>query len=186
MSPKWVLIAMSSAWPGIQWCDAAQLEDQVRPASAQLTDEVLVRGARLRELRAATVAAEERFYARYNELNKVDDYDIECAMNVHTGQRIPQRRCLTRLQLDARARNGIEVLEMRQQQAEGSGQTGRPPNTNPEGIWLSRYDEYKSNMLYLLKVHPELRRLARDSEAAQKRYDTEYRRRLKGRLILVE
>jgi hypothetical protein len=159
---------------------------QTCSASSEVTDEVLVRGTRLKELKAAIVAAEERYYERYNELNKVDDFDIECAMDLHTGQRIPQRRCLTRLQLDARARNGIEALEMRQQQAEGSGQTGRPPNTNPEGIWLSRYDEYKSNMLYLLKMHPELRRLARDSEAAQKRYDAEYRRRLKGRLILVE
>jgi hypothetical protein len=37
-------------------------------------------------------------------------------------------------------------------------------------------------MLYLLKTNPELRRLAAEGEAAQKRYDKEYKRRLKGRI----
>lgn len=41
-------------------------------------------------------------------------------------------------------------------------------------------------MLYLLKMNPDLRRLASESENAQKRYDAEHRRRLKGRLMLVE
>lgn len=165
-------------------------------------DEVLIRGTRLRELRAAIVVAENRFYQRYNDLNKVDDFDIECAQDIHTGQRVPQRRCFTKLQKKAMAQQGKEVVEMFQRQAailpDGPGQSGsgpgpagmtgagRPPNTDPLVVWLSRYDEYRENMLYLLKAHPELRRMAQDAEKAKQRYDDEYRRRMKGRLFLRE
>jgi hypothetical protein len=122
-------------------------------------------------------------------------------MDAHTGQRIPQRRCYTRLQLDAMAQQGQEVVEMFRQQAAVSeheagqndnpgpaGMTGRgrPPNTDPAGIWLAHYDDYRDNMLFLLKMNPELLKLAQAGEEAKKRYDAEYRRRLKGRLVLVE
>ncbi|HMA10311.1 MAG TPA: hypothetical protein VKO83_00390, partial [Steroidobacteraceae bacterium] len=63
---------------------------------------------------------------------------------------------------------------------------GRPPNTDPVAIWLAHYDDYRDNMLYLLKVNPDLRRLAQAGEDAKKRYDSEHKRRLKGRLILTE
>ncbi|MBK6674546.1 MAG: hypothetical protein IPG49_14180 [Proteobacteria bacterium] len=77
-----------------------------------------------------------------------------------------------------------ETLQMFQEQ--GLGLTGRPPNTDPEAVWLAHFDDYRDNMLYLLKMNPDLRRLASESENAQKRYDAEHRRRLKGRLMLVE
>jgi len=168
----------------VQGAVGAQPDSASNPARTETTDEVLVRGTRLRELRAAIVEAEDRFYARYNELNKVDDFDIECAMDAHTGTLIKQRRCFTKLQLEARSQNGREVLQMFQDQA--AGLTGRPPNTDPEAVWLAHYDDYRDNILYLLKVHPELRRLARERDDAEKRYSTEYRRRLKGRLIHIE
>jgi len=180
VGPKCVVIAL--AWLAVQAAAGGQPEPATGPGSTGITEEVLVRGTRLRELRAAIVQAEDRFYARYNELNKVDRFDIECAMDAHTGTLIKQRRCFTKLQLEARSQNGREVLQMFQEQA--AGLTGTPPNTDPEAVWLAHYDDYRDNMLYLLKVHPELRRLARDRDDAQKRYDTEYRRRLKGRLIL--
>lgn len=40
-------------------------------------------------------------------------------------------------------------------------------------------------MLYLLKMNPDLRRLVRERDDAQKRYDAEYRRRFKERGILA-
>jgi hypothetical protein len=176
-------------------------------AGRESTEEILVRGTRLRELRAAIVTTENRFYKQYNALNKVDDFDIECVRDAHTGTRIPQRRCLTRVVREAMARQGSEAAEYFQQQATVHeyvpGQTsdsaqagdpgpagmtgrGRPPNTDPTAVWAARYDEYRDNMLYLLKMHPELRQLASEGEAARKRYDAEYQRRLKGRLVLFE
>jgi hypothetical protein len=187
-------------------CLAMPVAATEQPATApdssrsEAIDEVLVRGTRLRELRAEIVAAEDRFYARYNELNKVDDFDIACAEDAHTGTRIPRRRCFTKVQQDAKAQHGLEVLQMFQQQsgsgpadpsqsdARSAGMTavGRPPNTDPVAVWEARFDEYRDNMLYLMKMHPELRRMAREAEKAQRRYDDEHRRRLRGRLLLIE
>jgi hypothetical protein len=170
-------------------------------AGPESTEEVLVRGTRLRDLRAAIVTAEDRFYEQYNALNKVDDFDIECIRDAHTGTRIPQRRCFARVLREAMAQQGSEVVEYFQQQAPvgenvpgqagdpgpaGMTGRGRPPNTDPAAVWAARYDEYRDNMLYLLKMHPELRHLASEGEAAQRRYDAEYRRRLKGRAVLFE
>ena len=122
-------------------------------------------------------------------------------MDVHTGQRIPQRRCYAKLQLEAMAQHGQEVLEMFRQQADVSehvagqndnpgaaGMTGRgrPPNTDPVAIWLAHYDDYRDNLLFLLKMNPELRELAQAGEDAKSRYEAEYKRRLKGRLVLFE
>jgi hypothetical protein len=53
-------------------------------------------------------------------------------------------------------------------------------------VFLARYEDYKENMLYLLKMNPELRRLVREREDAEKRYNEERKRRFKGRWILFE
>lgn len=192
MRRKWIGILLTSGILGAPLCTAAQPE---------VTDEVLVRGTRLKDLKTAIAKAEDRFYVRYNELNKVDKYDVECRMDVHTGQRIPQRRCYAKLQLEAMAQHGQEVLEMFRQQAAASehvagqndnpgaaGMTGRgrPPNTDPVAIWLAHYDDYRDNLLFLLKMNPELRDLAQAGEDAKSRYEAEYKRRLKGRLVLFE
>ena len=176
-------LVLSAAWLGVHLCCLAQSAPKA-PADVELTDEVLVRGTRLADLKAAIVEAEDRFYARYNDLNKVDKFDIECAMDAHTGTKLKQRRCFTKLQFEARAQNGMEALQMFQEQS--LGLAGRPPNTDPEAVWLAHFDDYKINMLYMLKMNPELRRLVRDREEAQKRYDAEHKRRLKGRLVLFE
>src|SRR5512139_2187910 len=202
MNPKWIVMAMASGCLSGQFCAAGQPELRDSVAKPEVTDEVLVRGTRLRELRAAVVAAEDRFYEQYNALNKVDDYDVECFKDVRTGTRIPQRRCFTKLQLEAMSQQGKEVLQMMQdhpkpiegipgqpaadQGPAGMTGAGRLPNTNPEAIWLAHYDDYRDNMLYLLKMNPGLRRLAQAGEDAKRRYDSEHKRRLKGRLILID
>jgi len=146
------------------------------------TEEVLVRAPRLYELRAAIIKAEDRFYARYNELNKVDDFDVECKVEPPTGTRFKQRGCLTRLQLKAQQEQGREFAQMFQDQA--LGLTGVPPTTDPDAEMLTRYAEYKMNVLYLLKMNPDLRRLVRERDEAEKRYNDELKKRFKGRLGL--
>lgn len=205
MNPKWIVIATLAACLQEPHCDAAMPGMGGDAGKPEVTDEVLVRGTRLRDLRRGIVDAEERFYARYNELNKVDDYDIDCSRDAHTGSKIPRRRCLTRLQLAALAQHGKEVVEMFQehpnQAVDPPGQppspmglpnsagmtgAGRPPNTDPVAIWLARFDDYRDNMLYLLKMNPDLRRLAQARENAELRYEAERKRRLSGRLVLFE
>lgn len=202
MAPKGVVSAIIAGIVLSPLCCATQpAPPSSSRSTTEPTEEVLVQGTRLRELRAAVVAAEERFYKQYNALNKVEDFDIECIRDAHTGTRIPQRRCFARVLREAMARQGSETVEYFQQQAPVGENTpgqsgdpgpagmtgrGRPPNTDPAAVWAARYDEYRDNMLYLLKMHPELRRLAGEGESAQKRYDAEYSRRLKGRAVLFE
>jgi hypothetical protein len=201
MTPKCVVSAIIAGILLPPLCCATQESPGSSKTGADSTEEILVQGTRLRELRAAIIAAEDRFYEQYNALNKVDDFDIECIRDAHTGTRIPQRRCLARVLREAMARQGSETAEYFQQQAPvgehvpgqednpgpaGMTGRGRPPNTDPATVWAARYDEYRDNMLYLLKMHPELRHLASEGEVAQRRFDAEYRRRLKGRIVLLE
>ncbi|HXC60735.1 MAG TPA: hypothetical protein VN645_15575 [Steroidobacteraceae bacterium] len=196
---KWHGIVIALGCLALRPCGAAQSPVLTEVKAAAETDEVLVRGARLKQLKQAIVEAEDRFYSRYNELNKVDKYDIQCAEDAYTGSRIPQRHCFTKLQLDAMAQNGKEVVEYFQQQAPvgehqagqndnpgsaGMSGRGRPPNTDPVAIWLAHYDEYQENMLFLLKMNPDLRRLVGERDKAEKRYDDERKRRFQGRLVL--
>jgi hypothetical protein len=197
MQMRWILFA-TSALAGVPFCNAAQ-PGQGRPPAAtappvatppaaaspnEITEEVVVRGTRLYQLREAIIAAEDKFYARYNELNKVDDFDIECSVSAPTGSRLKQRGCLTKMQLKAQAAQGREFLQMVQDQA--AGLSGSPPVTDPTAVFLARYEDYKENMLYLLKMNPELRRLVHEREEAEKRYNEERKRRFKGRWILFE
>jgi len=158
---------------------------EVATTPTDVLDEVLVQGTRLRELKKAIVVAEDRFYARYNELNKRDLFDIECRVEAPLGTKIPQRWCLTNVQLRARRDYAREYLQNLQSGSQ-FGYEGKPPDTNPDLVWASRYEEYTEIMLRLLKQHPDLRHLADEAEAAKKRFDAEYKRRLNGRLILVE
>ena len=63
-------------------------------ASAEI-EEIVIKGRleRLGELRRAIQDTEDRIYARYNELNDDDAYDIECVERAPTGRRITARFC---------------------------------------------------------------------------------------------
>ncbi len=65
----------------------------------QTLDEVVVTGKldSLSAARVAVIAAEDRFYARYNELNQDDQMDVVCRFEQPTGTRIPKRTCRTRM-----------------------------------------------------------------------------------------
>ncbi|RYG81027.1 hypothetical protein EON77_07880 [bacterium] len=66
-----------------------------RAARTAEMEEVVIKGRleRLAELRKAIDAAEDRAYARYNELNDDDAYDIECTDRAPTGRRLTGRYC---------------------------------------------------------------------------------------------
>jgi hypothetical protein len=44
-------------------------------------------------LRQAVVEAEDRFHARYNELNDNDDFDVNCRQEARTGTKLERRIC---------------------------------------------------------------------------------------------
>jgi hypothetical protein len=69
------------------------------PGGIKTLDEVVVTGKldSLPAAREAVIAAEDRFYARYNELNQDDMLDVQCRFEQPTGTRIPRRTCQTRM-----------------------------------------------------------------------------------------
>jgi hypothetical protein len=59
------------------------------------TDEIIVRGKKLEELRVRIERAEDDVYARFNEINGDDSHDIHCYQREPTGSRIERRTCLS-------------------------------------------------------------------------------------------
>lgn len=58
-------------------------------------DEIIVRGRRGAELRLEMERAENAIFARFNEINSDDRFDIECSMEPPIGSRIDRRVCLS-------------------------------------------------------------------------------------------
>jgi hypothetical protein len=159
-----------------------------RAASAaedpEALDEVLVRGARLHELRAAVIKAEDRMLARYNELNQDDDLDIECLQLTPTGTHFAYRYCLTRLQKRAQQKDSSAFLDFARA---SDTQNGQAPPLNDTGIRLmERSTEYRTILVQLLRDHPELREMLKERGDAQRRYETARRERVGGKAQRTE
>jgi len=162
------------------------------PASAAAAevseiDEIVVRGTRLSELRAAIVEAEDRFYARYNEINEIRDFDINCIMDADTGQKKKFRRCRTQLEVRARTEEADDIITDLQRHTSiiggGDGTARRTRNIDIMGQHAAREEQFRQHFLMLVNTHPELRTLLNDREAAAALYEKERVRRSKGRLV---
>jgi hypothetical protein len=53
-------------------------------------------------------------------------------------------------------------------------------------VALERRAEYQQKALAVINAHPELRRMIREREALEKKYDTTRKARFKGRWIVFE
>ncbi len=79
----------------------APTQAQSPPEQLEELDEVVVRGRRLQE---DIVKAEDNFYKLYNQLNKNDDYDVNCTyLNNpdNPGSKIKVRMCIPGFVADA-------------------------------------------------------------------------------------
>lgn len=81
-------------------------------------------------LRLEIEAAEEEVFAKFNELNSDDDFDIRCTREVYAGSHLPVRDCMPKFLRDAQADNvqdylkGIDIQLTRDQiQAEVHGKS---------------------------------------------------------------
>jgi hypothetical protein len=130
------------------------------PARIRTLDEIIVSGE-LGSLGAAwkaVIEAEDRFYARYNELNKDDSMDIQCRFEQDTGTRIPRRSCQPRL-ADELGHNEAEwALNKR------SGESRR----NKEEAMKA---DLKARTLKLLAEDPELLRALLERTRLEQHYE---------------
>jgi hypothetical protein len=149
-------------------------------------DEIVVRGTRLSELRSGIIAAENRFYSRYNELNTIRDFEISCIMDAPTGQKKKVRRCRTGLEVRARTEEAEDVLNSLQRSAStigGGDVASRTTNIDIMSLHLTREEQFRQHFLQLVNNHADLRALLDEREARQAVYDKELARRSSGRLV---
>lgn len=124
-----------------------------RISGLTLLDEVIVSGDlnSLHRARKAIVDAEDRFYARYNHLNKDDRFDITCGLAVPTGQRLTFRVCQPRYLEDAQHEDARRLYLS----TDGGGSV----QLQTMAMLQSTYsDEMKKHMVALVKQDPQLLR----------------------------
>ena len=145
-------------------------------------DEVLVQAQRVQLplMRKEMVELDDRFYARYDELNTKDDFDIHCFREARTGTRMIKRTCRAAYEEDAVQTEGREEVAYRQY-LEDALRHGHPlvPGTMPEPAMmaiLARLDEFRANMRSVVSRDPQLLELLRERAELAKRYEAMRRR----------
>jgi hypothetical protein len=155
---------------GIATAGAASVQ---LPAPTEELDEVTVEGARLSRMRERIVAAEDRFYALYNELNKNDDYDVHCTNEAPLGTRLKKRICRVEFYSRAKQEYGASIVSML------GGVAGGGSAKSPTLIALEREPEYRATMLQVVQENPGLLRLLKERDALEKRYIAARKQRFK-------
>lgn len=182
-----LLLMQAAALAAMPPAESSPASPPVAASGNRDLDEIVVRGTRLSGLRAAIVEAEDRFYARYNEINEIRDFDISCIMDADTGQKKKFRRCRTQLQVRARTQEATDIITDLQRHTSlvGAGDpwARRTSNIDIMGEHATREEQFRQHFLMLVNTHPELRSLLDDREAAAALYEKERARRSKGRLI---
>jgi hypothetical protein len=180
ISQRWLItLALCAFWLGMAPVRAASdalitpSDDVVTELEEQELDEVIVSGMTLREMREAIVAAEQRFYDLYNELNQDDDFDIHCREHAPLGTRIKQRQCLIAFQEEAQMMYARAML---------NGEY----SADPVMMALELRDEFRRNALAIINGDARLLRLVKERERLEEKYKAERRKRFKGRWILFE
>jgi hypothetical protein len=119
------------------------------------------------EMRKEVVAAEDRFLARYNELNQRREYKIICQRVTPTGTRFYHRECKPQFISDAT-------------EAEARGWLGGY-STPPSAMVISdKSPGFTKNMVDLVRKSPDLVKLANERAAAEKRYNDALKRAFSG------
>lgn len=144
-------------------------------------DEVVVRGGRLYD---QIIRAEDRFFKLYNELNKENDFDTNCAyLRLDMDTQIEQRVCMPAFFADAKAeqiRLNVFCNSLNSYDEEGQllsrGVCYEPPPA--ELIFYTRRDAYVKNVMAVIGSDSRLQRMAeeldslhRERDALANRYD---------------
>jgi hypothetical protein len=122
-------------------------------------EEILVLGKRLEELRIRIERAEDDVYARFNEINSDDLFDVHCYERGNSGSRIEQRRCLSNgwRQMD------IAFADATVRDLQSAGVSADAENTAPGAGYSHIPQQYRAKQLRTEQiVSAEMRRLAHD------------------------
>jgi hypothetical protein len=142
-----------------------------------LLDEVIVSGDldSLHRARKAIIDAEDRFYARYNELNKDDRFDITCGLAVPTGQRLTFRVCQPRYMEDAQHEEARRLYS--------TGAVSVQLQT-ADMLQTTYSDEMKRHMVALVKRDPQLLRALLERTRLEQFYDELQEKKFRTRRVV--
>jgi hypothetical protein len=163
-----VLFACFTALPAGMAHGAAPVAPDALSADAASRielEEVEVTGRGVRRLHYRLVKAQDRFFARYNDLNTRNIFDIHCSYRARTGSQRITRQCQVEFMLNSTAQQGREFTE--------GVQSGRSsfPVTIPAEDWLRWREEYRENVRQVVQGSPELQKLALKLGELEARYE---------------
>ena len=141
----------------IMQAEIAPLLATVPPVADDSIDEVEVEGKRVKlsAMRAELEKLEEQFYAEYNKVNTVRQYDVFCGLRLVTGSRVPRRFCRPAFLEHLREERDTPTFEQ------------AAPNAY---LTLRRTQDYQKNMVEVVARHPDLFVLVKDYNALVLRY----------------
>ena len=134
------------------------------PVDAELTVSAV---RKLTEMRKEIALAEDRFVAKYNELNKERQYAIKCNDETYTGSRLNRRMCRPEFVADA---TGDETRGWLR------GEVYSPASP----VIATKNAGFRKNMLDIASKNPELVKLAQQHDDLEKRYNELLRHTLTG------
>lgn len=167
-------------------CAAAAGQGQPAETAANQLDEVEVVAKKLSALREEAVAAEDRFFRRFNELNDDDRFDVHCQLRARTGTRHETRECNTELFGQAASDYSSNILAGVSANSAGGGGLSAHATRTAELVMMEKKAAYRKAVMTAFARNPELVELAREREAAWNRYENERRKRIEGMLFLAE
>jgi hypothetical protein len=136
-------------------------------ATADASEEIVVRGRSKSLLRDRVVAAEDKVHELFNRINTIDEFDIHCRMHATTGTRIVQRVCAPNFEKEKSADRGQAILASMRGEAFG---------TNwqiAEAEMRFKASQFEDHMKQLARENPDLlqamRELVEAMQAASQR-----------------
>ena len=174
----------------------AQTEPSARErgttASQEQTEEVVVRGRRIGELRAEVEDARERAYELFNDLNGNDEFDVYCHNESRSGTNVPQVICRAQFEnriSAAAAREYLSGLFSACNQDEGgagvtqdcmfsnAGAGGISRAQGVEGQLPGKREQMTDEIFRLARENDEFAKAILDWYEASRQYDDARKRR---------
>jgi len=142
-----------------QQTSGAPAPDSPTPATGQI-EEIIVYGS-MRDLREQMRIAEDLVFARFNEINSDDAFDVHCDWRPRPGSRIAERLCLSNAWREEEANIGAAVA------SEFGGDRRAPPAAAAYARQQSMQRRLEDEVRRLVVEDAELRRAAQQLQQAQ-------------------
>lgn len=154
------------------------------PGEVKSLEEVIVTGERsLSAARMAIIAAEDRFYARWNSLNDDRRFDISCHEETPRDHhsRILRRVCEPAYIAQMTGQEGQQLMMAMQGGMSADGAVIAPPSGAPA---LVLQQELRKRTLEMLGKDPELLRALLERARLEQHYETLHKEKFKDRWIV--